>query len=128
MSAPLIMIVDDDTMIRSLLVSTLPENGCELVEAHSGSEAIEFLVAKPPDLVLLDWNMPGRSGAEVLDELKRRHPNVPVIVLTAEGREVSRALAKALGAEVFMTKPFSPLRLLAEVERLLPQGLVEQTA
>ena len=128
MSAPLIMIVDDDTMIRSLLVSTLPENGCELVEAHSGSEAIELLLARQPDLVLLDWKMPGRSGAEVLEELKRRHPNVPVIVLTAEGREIPRVLAKALGAEVFMTKPFSPLKLLAEVERLLSQGLVDQTA
>ena len=60
--------------------------------------------------------------------VKKRHPNVPVIVLTAENRSLPRTLAEALGAEVFMTKPFSPLRLLAEVERLLPQGLVDQTA
>ena len=128
MSAPRIMIVDDDTALRSLLVSTLPTDGCELVEARGGSEAIELLRTKPPDLVLLDWRMPGRSGAEVLAELKRLHPNVPVIVLTVENRPFLRTLAEALGAEVFMTKPFSPLRLLAEVERLLPQGLVDQTA
>ncbi len=128
MSAPRIMIVDDDTTLRSLLVSTLPTDGCELVEARGGSEAIELLLTKPPDLVLLDWKMPDRSGADVLVELKKRHPNVPVIVLTAEGRSIPRALAEALGAEVFMTKPFSPLQLLAEVERLLPQGLVDQTA
>jgi len=53
---------------------------------------------------------------------------VPVIVLTAENRSFPRTLAEALGAEVFMTKPFSPLALLAEVERLLAQGLVDQTA
>jgi DNA-binding response OmpR family regulator len=128
MSTPRIMIVDDDTTIRSLLVSTLPTDGYELLEARGGSEAIELMLTKPPDLVLLDWKMPGPSGAEVLAELKKRHPNVPVIVLTAENRSFPRTLAEALGAEVFMTKPFSPLGLLAEVERLLPQGLVDQTS
>lgn len=128
MSPPRIMIVDDDEALRSLLVSTLPADGYELVEASSGSEAIELLRTEPPDLVLLDWKLPGSSGAEVLAELKKLHPNVPVVILTVENRPFPRSLAAALGAEVFMTKPFSPLRLLAEVERLLPQGLVEQTA
>ncbi len=128
MSAPRIMIVDDDRALRTLLVSTLPADGCELIEARGGSEAIELLRTEPPDLVLLDWKMPGSSGAEVLAELKKLHPNVPVIVLTVEDRSIPRALAEALGAEIFMTKPFSPLQLLAEVERLLPQGLVDQTA
>jgi len=66
MSTPRIMIVDDDTTIRSLLVSTLPTDGYELLEARGGSEAIELLLTKPPDLVLLDWKMPG--------PLRRRGP------------------------------------------------------
>ena len=95
MSVPRIMIVDDDAMIRSLLASTLPEDGCELIEARSGSEAIELLLGDPPDLVLLDWTMPGCSGADVLGELKQRHPRLPVIVLTVEDRPASKATARA---------------------------------
>lgn len=75
-----------------------------------------------PDLVLLDWKMPGRSGSEVLDELKRSYPDLPVIVLTAEIQEHHRVLAESLGVDVFLTKPFSPLELLETVERLLPSG------
>jgi len=122
---PFVLIVDDDEVIRSLLRMTLPEEGFDLVEARDGEEALQLTDARAPALVLLDWRMPGLSGAEVLPELKRRHPDTPVIVLTAELETQHRQTAESLGADVFITKPFSPLQLLATVERLLPERAVD---
>lgn len=118
---PQILIVDDDESVRDLLRATLPEEGYELVEAHDGSEALELTEHGLPALVLLDWILPGRTGSQVLEELKRRHPDLPIVVLTAEHQPRHRALAQALGVDVFLTKPFSPLELLDTVERLLPE-------
>jgi DNA-binding response OmpR family regulator len=78
--------------------------------------------------VLLDWRMPGRSGADVLQELKTRYPETPVIVLTAEPERPNREHAESLGADVFITKPFSPLQLLALIERLLPERPLDERA
>jgi CheY-like chemotaxis protein len=118
---PFVLIVDDDNVIRSLLRSTLPDEGYELVEAENGNQALQISEARRPALVLLDWRMPGLSGADVLAGLKQRHPDVPVIVLTAEPHAKVRTQAESLGADVFMTKPFSPLQLLDSVEELLPE-------
>jgi two-component system KDP operon response regulator KdpE len=118
-----VLIVDDDEVIRLLLRMTLPTEGFAVVEATDGKHALELIGSNPaPSLVLLDWRMPGASGADVLAELKRRHPQTPVIVLTAEPETASRAQAESLGADVFLTKPFSPLALLGTVERLLAQS------
>ena len=128
MTRPFGLIVDDDEVIRSLLLMTLPEEGFDLVEAQDGDQALQLTEGRAPALVLLDWKMPGFSGAEVLPELKRRHPDTPVIVLTADPGLQLRQTAESLGADVFMTKPFSPLQLLATVERLLPERPVDQSA
>ncbi len=115
-----VMIVDDDETIRRLLRVTLPEHGAEIVEARDGQEALDLTGDTVPDLVLLDWNMPKRSGGEVLATLKRWRPDVKVIVLTADHRAEFRAEAEGLGVDLFLTKPFSPLELLAAIEELLP--------
>jgi CheY-like chemotaxis protein len=114
-----LLIVDDDESIRRLLRLTLPNEGFEIVEARDGSEALDRAFDDAPDLVVLDWRMPNRSGEEVLRELHKLHPGLPVIVLTAEHEGGERELATALGARAFLTKPFSPLQLIAAVERLL---------
>jgi CheY-like chemotaxis protein len=103
------------------LRATLPEDDYDVVEAGDGDEALELIAQERPDLVLLDWSMPRRAGADVLDEIKQRHPALPVVVLTAEHQPTHRALAEALGVDVFLTKPFSPIELLDTVERLLPE-------
>lgn len=121
MSARRILIVDDDESVRSLLRLTLPAEGHEVVEARDGDHALELVSASVPDLVLLDWRMPGRPGADILSELKARYPAVQVVVLTAELANEQRELAESLGADAFLTKPFSPLQLLEIVERLLAQ-------
>ena len=114
-----VMIVDDDDTIRSLLRITRPSGGYEIIEAQGGDEALELARAMDLDLVLLDWRMPGRSGADVLQELKRGWPGLPVIVLTASTDANPRRIAEGLGADLFLTKPFSPLELLDAVEQLL---------
>ena len=121
------MIVDDDESVRSLLRMTLPEGEYEIEEANDGEEALVLLTSHVPDLVLLDWKMPGRHGSLVLDELKTRHTQLPVIVLTAEVAEHHRNLAESLKVDVFLTKPFSPLELLETIERLLGERPLDET-
>lgn len=121
MSVPRIVVADDDGSVRSLLRMTLPADGVEIIEARDGEEALELISDCLPDLLLLDWRMPGRTGADVLAEVKNLQPELPVIVLTADTKAPSRALAEVLGADSFLTKPFSPLELLETVERLLPE-------
>jgi two-component system, OmpR family, response regulator RegX3 len=123
-----ILIVDDDESLRSLLRLTLPTEGFELVEAADGERALEAVRAHVPDLVVLDWRMPGLSGGQVLAEIRERHPRLPVIVLTAENARIPEAVAEALHADAFLTKPFSPLELLGEVERLLAERAPDQPA
>jgi CheY-like chemotaxis protein len=114
-----VLVVDDDAAIRELLRATFPEV-LEVVEARDGAEALELVEADRPDLVLLDWRMPGKSGRDVLAELKARHPDVPVIVLSAEPAARLRDESGGFGVDLVLTKPFSPLQLLGAVERLLP--------
>lgn len=114
-----ILVVDDDEEIRELLLRTLPADGFKILEARDGREALELVAAGAPDLVLLDWNMPNVSGGDVLSELARRECGVPVIVLTAHDEPERRRYAESLGVDAFLAKPFSPLELLREIERLL---------
>ena len=118
MSRSRVLVVDDDPAVRKLLRTTFGGDELEIAEAADGATALALAQACAPELVVLDWNMPGLAGDEVLAELKRGLPDVRVIVLTADGRVRARALA----ADVFLTKPFSPLELLATIDRLLAQG------
>lgn len=123
-----ILIADDDETVRSLLRATLPEDGYDLVEAADGSEALDHVRGASFDLVLLDWRMPKRAGADVLAELKRSRPDLPVVVLTAEHQAPHRELAETLGVDAYLTKPFSPLQLLDTIERLLPDRSADEPA
>lgn len=114
-----IVIVDDDEWVRRLLRTTLAADQYEIFEATDGEEGLRIIDAAAPDLVLLDWQMPGRHGSLVLDAVKEARPTLPVIVLTAEERESQRELAESLRADAFLNKPFSPLELLDLIERLL---------
>jgi DNA-binding response OmpR family regulator len=112
------MLVDDDPSVRRLLALTLPVAGFEIVESD-GSDAVELARREQPDLVFLDWRLPDARGEDVLRELKSARSTPPVIVLTAEQAPRERQTALALGADLFLTKPFSPLELIEAVERLL---------
>lgn len=121
-----VLVVDDDRVLRGLVRATLPEEWFEIAEAENGRDALASAVERRPDLVVLDWRMPEGSGAEVLARLKADDPTIPVVVLTAEKQPSEREAARRLGADEFLTKPFSPLRLLGVLERLVDGPLVDR--
>ncbi len=116
-----ILVVDDEPYIGRIIQLKL-ESGPYAVElAHDGRSALERLSSeKPFDLVLLDIMMPHLSGLEVLAELRRLpgRERTPVIMLTAKGQDTDRTRAAELGATDFLTKPFSPKKLLARIDEL----------
>ena len=116
-----ILIADDEPSIVAAVEFLLKRGGYEVRVARSGDEALELIEASPPDLVLLDVMMPGRSGYEVCKRLRERPEwkDVKIIMLSAKGRdaEVSRGLS--LGADVYITKPFSTRDLMAKIHGLL---------
>jgi len=116
-----ILVVDDEPYIGRIIQLKL-ESGPYAVElAHDGRSALERLSSGSPfDLVLLDIMMPHLSGLEVLAELRRLpgRERTPVIMLTAKGQDTDRARAAELGATDFLTKPFSPKKLLARIDEL----------
>ena len=115
-----ILIVEDHPTMREAMRLVLEGEGFAIDEAADGERALELVRADPPDLVFLDMNIPGPSGADVLGEL-RADPataGVRVIVVTADGEE-GRGRAIAMGADEYFTKPFSPITLLQTVEQVL---------
>jgi two-component system, OmpR family, phosphate regulon response regulator PhoB len=115
-----ILIVEDHPTMREAMRLVLEGEGFTIEEAADGQRALEMVRTDPPDLVFLDMNIPGSSGAEVLAEM-RSDPltaGVRVIIVTADGEE-GRERALAMGADEYFTKPFSPITLLDTVEQVL---------
>ncbi len=102
----LILVVDDQAGIRALLAEALGVLGYQVQPAASGPEALAYLDRTPPDLVLLDMNMPGMSGLETLRELRRLHRTLPVLMITADENDVSVNRAMELGISGWISKPF----------------------
>jgi CheY-like chemotaxis protein len=116
-----ILVCDNEEILRGLVRASLDGNGYTLVEARDGDEAVEQARLVRPDLILLDMMMPGRSGLEVLAEL-RTDPElrgIPVVMLTARAQVTDRDAAHLAGADRFLAKPFSPLELDGVVKELL---------
>ena len=117
-----ILIVDDSPTMRRMVIASL--RGLQNVhfdEAGSGLEAIEHLALSPADLMVLDLNMPDMHGLEVIQFVRKHqvYRGIPVVVLTTRGDESSRAAILGAGATVYLTKPFLPNALLAQVRDLL---------
>jgi len=112
-----ILVVDDEPDIRSLLGECLVVAGFETVEAGDGDEAVAAVQAERPSVILLDVNMPRQGGMEVLPELKRIAPDVPVIMCTARMDVPTAVRAMQLGAYDYLTKPFDPELLVLTVKR-----------
>lgn len=119
-----ILIVDDESHIRRLLATRLEAEGFEVREAGDGEEGLTVISDYAPDLVLLDLMMPGASGLEVLSRIRSGDDDtsVPVIILTAKGQDTDREAAFAGGATDFVTKPFSPMKLLTRIREILGDG------
>jgi CheY-like chemotaxis protein len=112
-----ILIADDEDALRALVRVTLDSGRFQIVEATDGIEALRLARQHHPDLLFLDWAMPGLSGLEVCRRL-RADPstkNLTIVMLTARAQEFDRAAALEVGVDAYITKPFSPLRLLDAV-------------
>ncbi len=117
-----ILVADDEDRIRKLVGDFLSRKGYEIIEASDGGEALRMAAQDPaPDLVILDVMMPVLDGWTVLAEIRRKS-NVPVILLTAKSTESDQLGGFRLGADDYITKPFSPSLLVARVEALLKRG------
>jgi DNA-binding NtrC family response regulator len=114
-----ILIVDDDNAMRRALAEVLGRGGFQIVQSPNGQEALHQLAAEPCDLVVSDLRMPGFGGLDLLREVRRRHPDVPVILITAYGTIEDAVTAMRDGAYDFLTKPFSPQDLFQLVRRAL---------
>jgi CheY-like chemotaxis protein len=116
-----ILIADDEESLRILVRTTLEDPDYQIIEAVDGSEALRLIGQEHPDLILLDWMMPGMTGIEVLQAVKADAAlaAIPVVMLTAKAQAADRERGLQLGAVDYLFKPFSPLALLNTVERLL---------
>jgi two-component system chemotaxis response regulator CheY len=119
---PEALIVDDSKVMREMVIACLrAQPGLAFTQAASGLEALERLSLKPFDVVVLDLNMPDIGGYEVIEFIRGQDKlrTLPILVVTTRGDESSRTRALAAGASRFLTKPFLPEALLAEVRALL---------
>lgn len=112
-----VMIVDDELRMRKLVADFLIREGYNILEADNGQSALDIFAKKVPDLIILDVMMPKRDGWSVCKEI-RKTSNIPIIMLTAKGEEVDQLFAFEMGADEYVTKPFSPKVLTARVNAL----------
>lgn len=117
MSSARILIVDDEPEIRSFVRLYLERDGYQVIEASNGEEGLA-LARQGPDLVILDLMMPGLDGLEVTRLLRATSP-IPILILTARGEEADRVVGLEIGADDYLTKPFSPRELVARVKALV---------
>ena len=119
METPHILLVEDDEELRALVSNRLTESGYEVRSAVSGLEALEQVASRVPDLVLLDIMIPELDGLEVCKRLRADHPLLYIIMLTARAQEIDRVVGLEVGADDYVTKPFSLDELVARVRSAL---------
>src|SRR3954468_5758519 len=119
MSLPHIVVVEDEPAIRRGVCDALRVVGYPVTEAADGDAGLDAALRRDVGLVLLDLLLPKRDGIDVLAELRKTRPNLPVIILTARGSEEDRIRGLKMGADDYVVKPFSARELLARVEAVL---------
>lgn len=126
-----ILVVDDESSIREMIAVALGMAGYDCIEAANCQDAHALVVDCKPDMILLDWMLPGTSGIEFARRLKRDDmtADIPIIMLTAKGEEDNKIQGLEAGADDYITKPFSPRELVARLKAVLrratPQGMDE---
>ena len=120
-----ILVVDDEQYIVDILKSNLEREGYEVLVAFDGEQAVEMCKTKSPDLVPLDCMMPGMDGFDVCKTI-RRNSNVPIVMLTAKSEELDKVLGLELGADDYITKPFSVREVLARVKAQLRRVNIQE--
>ncbi len=118
---PLVLVVEDEAALVTLLRYNLEREGFRVAEARDGEEAMLQIAEQMPDLVILDWMLPLMSGIEVCRQLRRlpETRRLPIVMLTARGEEGDKLRGLDAGADDYVTKPFSPSELIARLRAVL---------
>ncbi|MBL4831575.1 MAG: phosphate regulon transcriptional regulator PhoB [Aliivibrio sp.] len=116
-----ILVVEDEAPIREMLCFVLEQKGYEPIEAEDYDSALSKICEPYPDLILLDWMLPGGTGINFIKHLKREEftRNIPVVMLTARGEEEDKVRGLEVGADDYITKPFSPKELIARLKAVI---------
>jgi DNA-binding response OmpR family regulator len=114
-----VLVVDDDPIVSDVVRRYLEQDGCRVRLARDGGAALAAVAEQEPDLVVLDLMMPGIDGLEVCRRLRRDRPGLPVVMLTALGEEADRVAGLEVGADDYVTKPFSPRELVLRIRSVL---------
>ncbi|MCU0651443.1 MAG: response regulator [Candidatus Omnitrophica bacterium] len=116
-----ILIVDDERDIIKMLDYNLKKEGFRVISAYDGEDAIDSALKERPDLIVLDLMLPGLDGLEVCKTIKKENKtaNIPIIMLTAKAQEADKIVGLELGADDYITKPFSPRELIARIKAVL---------
>ena len=124
-----ILVVDDEPAIRKMIGFTLSQAGFRYAEAADTDQAEAELIGETPDLILLDWMLPGQSGIDFARRLRRdvNTRDIPVIMVTARGEQEDKVRALKLAADDYVTKPFAPEELVARIEAVLRRARPEAT-
>lgn len=121
-----VLVVDDEQSIVTLLKYNLEQSGYDVLTAYDGAEGIALVENEHPDLLVLDLMLPVMDGIEVCKQLRQKQIHIPIIMLTAKDEEFDKVLGLELGADDYMTKPFSPREVVARVKAILRRsGRVE---
>ncbi|MEK3980949.1 response regulator transcription factor [Psychrobacillus sp. FSL K6-2836] len=114
-----VLVVDDESSIVTLLKYNLEEAGFEVITASDGLEGLNKALDEKPEVIVLDWMLPHMDGMEVCKELRLKKVQIPIIMLTAKDEEFDKVLGLELGADDYMTKPFSPREVTARVKAMI---------
>ena len=119
-----LLVIEDEAAIRDMIRFSFPDDEFELTDAEDTSKAIRQLADKVPDLILLDWMLPGKSGIEFIKWIKQQDnlKDIPIIMLTAKAEEENKVKGLMSGADDYVTKPFSPNELIARIKVVLRRG------
>ncbi|MBW3604892.1 MAG: response regulator transcription factor [Actinobacteria bacterium] len=117
--APTVVVVDDEDLVREVVTDYLMRDGYRVMDAADGLQARGIIEREKPVLAIVDIMLPGRDGLSLVRELRAAGSNLPIILLTARGDEIDRVMGLELGADDYVTKPFSPRELVARVRSVL---------
>lgn len=128
MTSAKVLFIDDDAELQTLIPEVLKYEGFDINVGSNGIECLEFLEHTTPDLIILDVMMPKMNGWDTLKEIRKAHPNLPVIMLSAKGDSIDRVLGLELGADDYISKPFDDRELVARIRtRLRLQNQVPES-
>jgi two-component system alkaline phosphatase synthesis response regulator PhoP len=122
-----VLVVEDEASIAKLLQFNLEKAGFEVVTAADGKQALDMTVAENPDFIILDLMLPVMDGMEVCKKLRQEKINTPILILTAKDDELDKILGLELGADDYLTKPFSPREVVARVKAILRRTSAQPT-